>query len=236
MENFPGYDSDPKVKRTVKRCESLGHIDLKKKRNPNEWYAVSTLRGSKCTKTAALRMGTDSNNPGLTVIYGAAAPFGEPADEYEEWDSDEWTQYQQEQETDGFSSDDEELRQQDTDIDTEQDSDIDADTENADLEAALNADLDTDTVNDDLDEALDTESEDEASSSDVEQDGGSWNQELINDHRLSDYMNRHKLHLNPDMPVSFDLALLLSSDRSSILKAPKVTHNGNMFVSLSHVQ
>lgn len=103
MENFPGYNTDPKVRRTVKRCHKLGQINLKQRKNPDKWYDISTLRGTKCTKSAARRRGTDPDSPGLTILYDAAVPSKKPkvdvsdTEEYEEDEEEYEEQEQQEQ-------------------------------------------------------------------------------------------------------------------------------------------
>jgi hypothetical protein len=202
MENFPGYDTDPKVKRTIERCESLGleQTDLKQKKKSDRWYALSTLRGTKCTKSAARKLGTDPNNPGLTILYNAAA---NPTDviEYDEWDPDAWEEHQAHQ-----------AHQQ-------QDQAHQAHQARQQQDHAHQA----------------RQQQDHAHQAhQAHQEGGSY-QSLQSDYRLRNYMRRHGLHWNHVMPVSFDLALALTSNPSRVLNATKITHQGNMFVPLNSI-
>lgn len=51
MNKYPGYDEDPRIKRSIDKCQNLGLslADLKQKKSPGKWYKIRTLRGSICT-------------------------------------------------------------------------------------------------------------------------------------------------------------------------------------------
>lgn len=50
--DYPGYNEDPKVKRTIDRCNGApAGVSLKKTRSSryeSEFYQISTLRGKRC--------------------------------------------------------------------------------------------------------------------------------------------------------------------------------------------
>jgi hypothetical protein len=51
MNQYPGYNEDPRIKRSIDKCKRLGFSieDFKQKKSPGKWYNISTIRGSVCT-------------------------------------------------------------------------------------------------------------------------------------------------------------------------------------------
>jgi hypothetical protein len=76
MNKFPGYRTDPKVQRTINKCRTLGHNASTLRSESGRWYNISTLRGSRCTESYALRKGMHPEFPGVTVLYGKARDPG----------------------------------------------------------------------------------------------------------------------------------------------------------------
>ena len=117
-----------------------------------------------------------------------------------------------------------------TDEQTDEEEQTDDEAEGTDDEAEGTTDQDSDSDGDSS-----SDNADDQDSDDGQTGGGSYTR-LKDNHSLREHMERLQLEWSPTMPVSFDLAMELTTDVASVISAPTIQYNGILYLPLHYIK